>query len=515
MTVSSFPIGPGSAPGKPSGGAAAGGGPVRGRRASRATDRSSGTRLPRLRTEPGPGEERSLGPRCRTYNRPCRAYVGWAHGRCPQEGRCSRPLSGWAEDNRRSFPWRDRDPFRILVAEVLLQRSRGRPSLPYSKSVRRWPSQALPAPGSQRSPRAIRPLGLVERAETLKALATEVVRLGGVPEPLEGLLELRGRPLRGERDPRGRLRRACAGRRRCHRPCLPSVLRARWRRPRLHATRRSGISSSGSPRGPHVREWNWAVLDWPPRSVCRRSRAVAMCPLSTRCAGHGPAVDPCPRRVLGIRTVGSQPCDLPPTRLPRRVCWHAAQDRHAGATRNGSSSCSRASADSASVSKRAGWRTVIWATSGSPPRRPSTPSTATSAISRLASTSTKTSTSSSTRSTRANRAIPDHDLLVGGFPCQDYSVAKTLNQAHGIEGKKGVLWWQIYRILEEKRPRFVFLENVDRLLKSPARSEARLRHHPRVPVRPRVPGRVARRERRRLRLPAAPPPGLHRGPPRR
>jgi DNA (cytosine-5)-methyltransferase 1 len=69
--------------------------------------------------------------------------------------------------------------------------------------------------------------------------------------------------------------------------------------------------------------------------------------------------------------------------------------------------------------------------------------------------------------------IPDHDLLVGGFPCQDYSVAKTLNQAHGIEGKKGVLWWSIYRILEEKRPRLVFLENVDRLLKSPATQRGR------------------------------------------
>jgi DNA (cytosine-5)-methyltransferase 1 len=70
-------------------------------------------------------------------------------------------------------------------------------------------------------------------------------------------------------------------------------------------------------------------------------------------------------------------------------------------------------------------------------------------------------------------AIPDHDLLVGGFPCQDYSVAKTLNQAHGIEGKKGVLWWSIYRILEEKRPRLVLLENVDRLLKSPANQRGR------------------------------------------
>jgi DNA (cytosine-5)-methyltransferase 1 len=69
--------------------------------------------------------------------------------------------------------------------------------------------------------------------------------------------------------------------------------------------------------------------------------------------------------------------------------------------------------------------------------------------------------------------IPDHDLLVGGFPCQDYSVAKSLNQAHGIEGKKGVLWWQIYRILETKRPKMVFLENVDRLLKSPATQRGR------------------------------------------
>jgi DNA (cytosine-5)-methyltransferase 1 len=74
---------------------------------------------------------------------------------------------------------------------------------------------------------------------------------------------------------------------------------------------------------------------------------------------------------------------------------------------------------------------------------------------------------------RDESTIPDHDLLVGGFPCQDYSVAKTLNQAHGIEGKKGVLWWAIYRIIEKKEPRFVFLENVDRLLKSPATQRGR------------------------------------------
>ena len=72
--------------------------------------------------------------------------------------------------------------------------------------------------------------------------------------------------------------------------------------------------------------------------------------------------------------------------------------------------------------------------------------------------------------------IPDHDLLVGGFPCQDYSVAATLSRSGGIEGKKGVLWWQIYRILNEKgekRPQFIFFENVDRLLNSPATQRGR------------------------------------------
>lgn len=69
--------------------------------------------------------------------------------------------------------------------------------------------------------------------------------------------------------------------------------------------------------------------------------------------------------------------------------------------------------------------------------------------------------------------IPDHELLVGGFPCQDYSVAKPLPQATGIRGKKGALWWSIYDVLAIKRPPFVLLENVDRLLKSPAGQRGR------------------------------------------
>jgi DNA (cytosine-5)-methyltransferase 1 len=67
----------------------------------------------------------------------------------------------------------------------------------------------------------------------------------------------------------------------------------------------------------------------------------------------------------------------------------------------------------------------------------------------------------------------DIDLLVGGFPCQDYSVAKTLNTSKGLRGKKGVLWWEILRLVENHKPRFIFLENVDRLLKSPSAQRGR------------------------------------------
>ncbi|MBQ7624586.1 MAG: DNA (cytosine-5-)-methyltransferase [Clostridia bacterium] len=70
-------------------------------------------------------------------------------------------------------------------------------------------------------------------------------------------------------------------------------------------------------------------------------------------------------------------------------------------------------------------------------------------------------------------SIPDHTLLVGGFPCQDYSVAHTLASAKGIEGKKGVLWWQIRDTIIAKKPPFCLLENVDRLLKSPAKQRGR------------------------------------------
>ena len=68
--------------------------------------------------------------------------------------------------------------------------------------------------------------------------------------------------------------------------------------------------------------------------------------------------------------------------------------------------------------------------------------------------------------------IPNHDMIVGGFPCQDFSVGALNKFSKGLEGKKGVLWFEIERILKENvrdgRPtKYILLENVDRLLKCP------------------------------------------------
>lgn len=71
------------------------------------------------------------------------------------------------------------------------------------------------------------------------------------------------------------------------------------------------------------------------------------------------------------------------------------------------------------------------------------------------------------------KTVPNHNLLVGGFPCQDYSVASSLATSKGLEGKKGVLWWDIRDMLEAKEAPFVLLENVDRLIKSPASQRGR------------------------------------------
>ena len=65
------------------------------------------------------------------------------------------------------------------------------------------------------------------------------------------------------------------------------------------------------------------------------------------------------------------------------------------------------------------------------------------------------------------------DMIVGGFPCQDYSVARSLSGELGIQGKKGVLFWQIIRFIQNTYPKYILLENVDRLLKSPSSQRGR------------------------------------------
>ena len=65
------------------------------------------------------------------------------------------------------------------------------------------------------------------------------------------------------------------------------------------------------------------------------------------------------------------------------------------------------------------------------------------------------------------------DLIVGGFPCQDYSVARIKKDEKGIEGKKGVLFWEIIRATKLSNPKYLLLENVDRLLKAPSKQRGR------------------------------------------
>lgn len=67
----------------------------------------------------------------------------------------------------------------------------------------------------------------------------------------------------------------------------------------------------------------------------------------------------------------------------------------------------------------------------------------------------------------------DADMIVGGFPCQDYSVARSKKNEQGIEGKKGVLFWEIIRATRIIKPKYLVLENVDRLLKAPSKQRGR------------------------------------------
>ena len=66
-------------------------------------------------------------------------------------------------------------------------------------------------------------------------------------------------------------------------------------------------------------------------------------------------------------------------------------------------------------------------------------------------------------------SVPDHDLLAAGFPCQPFSIAgvskkKSLGREHGfLCATQGTLFFNLAKIIEAKRPRVIFLENVKNL----------------------------------------------------
>ncbi len=202
----------------------------------------------------------------------------------------ARDLVRWGRANRRDFPWRsETDPFRILVAEVLLQRSRGKTvAKVYQALFVRWPDAGSLAKARVTSIRSvIRPLGLVRRAEVLRDLARTVIEFGGVPRTVEGLLALPGV---GQYAAHATL--AVAFGRRV--PTVDGVTARVYRRYFGLSDERPASSDMAlwevveevTPRR-GIREWNWAVLDLA-SSVCLPQRPrCPSCPLEGSCRWSG------------------------------------------------------------------------------------------------------------------------------------------------------------------------------------------------------------------------------------
>jgi A/G-specific adenine glycosylase len=195
-------------------------------------------------------------------------------------------LLRWGDQHRRSFPWRETDdPFRILVAEVLLQRSRGRTVAGvFDRLFERWPdARALSEARTPSIASVIRPLGLVKRATTLKALAAVVDEAGGVPDTLDGLLTLPGV---GRYAASATLAVAFGKRA----PVVDGVSARVYRRffgldgdaPPSSDVELWDVVHRVTPRT-HLREWNWAVLDLAALVCLPKIPRCQECPLATRC----------------------------------------------------------------------------------------------------------------------------------------------------------------------------------------------------------------------------------------
>jgi A/G-specific adenine glycosylase len=198
-----------------------------------------------------------------------------------------RNLLAWGRKNRRSFPWRETDdPFRVLVAEMLLQRSRGKTvATVYDRLFARWPDAYVMSRARESSIAAvIRPLGLVRRAASLRAMAKEVVRRGGVPPTQSELLELPGvGPYAAGATA------AVAFAARTH---VVDGVTARVYRRYFGLDEDGPVSNDrelwdvveGATPPRAVKEWNWAVLDLAASVCLPQIPRCVMCPLRSTCA---------------------------------------------------------------------------------------------------------------------------------------------------------------------------------------------------------------------------------------
>jgi A/G-specific adenine glycosylase len=198
-----------------------------------------------------------------------------------------RRLTTWSRDNRRDFPWRrEGDPFRVLVAEVLLQRSRGSTvARIYEELFDEWTTAADMAEASDDAiAKVIRPLGLTRRAATLRNLAAEVERLDGVPRSYDELLQLPGV---GPYAASATLAVAFSVRA----PVVDGVSARVYRRyfgldsDQPASTDRDlwALVENATPRT-HVKEWNWAVLDLAAEVCLPKIPRCDGCPLQSGCA---------------------------------------------------------------------------------------------------------------------------------------------------------------------------------------------------------------------------------------
>ena len=204
-----------------------------------------------------------------------------------------RDLTRWGKTNRRSFPWRETDdPFRILVAEVLLQRSRGKTvAKVYETLFERWPdATSLARARVDTIEKVIRPLGLNRRAGTLKEMAAVVSGLGEVPSTLDGLLALPGvGPYAA-----GATLAVAFGKRA---PVVDGVTARVYRRyfeldpaiPVSSDPELWRVVTEASPAR-NNKEWNWAVLDLASSVCLPKVPRCHACPLAAHCCwsqGHG------------------------------------------------------------------------------------------------------------------------------------------------------------------------------------------------------------------------------------